>query len=528
MAEKKAIRPDGDDPGPADVTGDGQFRLLADSLNVGILVHRYFQPLYANEAFADLFGFSGRDEVLEFSGIDNLFTKESQDAFRRRHEARLRGEPAPSEYILQARRLDGAFIWVNNRPVRMDWEGEPAICTTLIDVTERVLAQEALKTSEDEYRRLFENAGEGLFRSIPEGRLVAANTRLAEMLGYDHPRALMDAVSDIGRDVFGDPQVMAEMAAGLKQGRHVDGAEVQWRRRDGAEIWVLLSIRGVREDDALPMFFEGSAVDVTARREARRNLIKAKEEAELANRAKSEFLAHMSHELRTPLNCIIGFSQILMEQMFGPLGHDNYREYVGDVHTAGHHLLNVISDILDISKIEAGELEIADEDVDVAATMVNCMKMMRERSDRGQIVLATELANHLPKIRADGLRIKQILFNLLSNAVKYTPPGGRVTALAFLADDGDLILQVRDTGIGISEDDMPRVLAPFEQIRDSYIVAGEGTGLGVHLTKVLTELHGGRFGIDSALGEGTTVTVTLPKARIIVDDDEEAEAGAAG
>lgn len=164
MADKadaaEAVRLSGDALEGVDA---GPFKMLADNLNIGILVHREFKPLYANHALAELFGFDGPEDVLAFDGVDGLYTTDSREIFRERHRARLRGESPPSEYILQARRLDGAFIWVNNRPVRIDWLGEPAVCTTLIDVTERMLAQDALKVSEEEFRRIFENASEGIF-----------------------------------------------------------------------------------------------------------------------------------------------------------------------------------------------------------------------------------------------------------------------------------------------------------------------------------------------------------------------------
>ena len=519
MADKadaaEAVRLSGDALEGVDA---GPFKMLADNLNIGILVHREFKPLYANHALAELFGFDGPEDVLAFDGVDGLYTTDSREIFRERHRARLRGESPPSEYILQARRLDGAFIWVNNRPVRIDWLGEPAVCTTLIDVTERMLAQDALKVSEEEFRRIFENASEGIFRAIPEGRVVAANPAFAEILGYSNPQELMDNVHHIGEDVYVDAPQRETLRNMLMAGKRVDGFEVQWRRKDGSKIWILMNARAVQEGQGMPMFFEAAVIDISARRDIEHNLVQAKEQAELANRAKSEFLAHMSHELRTPLNCIIGFSQILMGEMFGPLGHANYLEYVGDVHTSGLHLLNVISDILDISKIEAGELEITDEQVNIGETLITCTKMMRERAERAQLMLSTEFAPNLPVLRADGLRIKQILLNLLSNSVKYTPPGGRISINASINEHKNLVFEVVDTGIGISAVDMPRVLAPFEQVRDSHVLTSEGTGLGVYLSKVLAERHGGHLEIDSVPNEGTVVRVTLPEARLIYDE----------
>ncbi len=508
--------------GPDAGDGDTPFRAMAERLNVGILVHRNFQPLYANPAFADLFGFASTADVLAFNGTDGLFTKDSRETFRARHLARLKGEAPPGDYILQARRLDGSFIWVNNHPALIDWMGGPAICTTLADVTERVLAEDALKESEQRYRRIFEDAGEGLFRAIPEGRFVEVNPALADMLGYDGPQDMMDSVHDIEGQLYVNPEDRVILRERRDGAERLERQELRWRRKDGSIIWVSVGVRAIHDDEGPVKYFEGAAIDITAWRANEWGLIHAKEEAELANRAKSEFLAHMSHELRTPLNCIIGFSQILMGEMFGSLGHGNYKEYVGDIHTSGLHLLNVISDILDISKIEAGELNISEEMVDVPNVLLTCMKMMRERSDRAQLILATEVASDIPKLWADELRIKQIVLNLLSNAVKYTPPGGRVTVSAAVDQERRMVFTFSDTGIGIAEEDMARVLAPFEQVRDSPILASEGTGLGVYLSRVLAELHGGTLGIESEPHKGTEVTVTLPADRLIADEGEAA------
>jgi signal transduction histidine kinase len=244
-------------------------------------------------------------------------------------------------------------------------------------------------------------------------------------------------------------------------------------------------------------------------------LKEAKEIAERANNAKSEFLAGMSHELRTPLNSVIGFSSVMEEEIFGPVGHQNYMEYVGAIGDSGKHLLNLVNDILDISKIEAGEMEFEDSEVDVLEIFQASMKIVTPRADQGEINLGLEIARDSPHLKGDRLRLKQILLNLLTNAIKFTPPKGQVKVFASVDDSNAMNWQVTDTGVGISEKDLGRILLPFEQVRGTAAHTHEGTGLGLYLTKSLAEAHGGTLEIDSEVGSGTTVIVKFPPERTI-------------
>jgi signal transduction histidine kinase len=226
----------------------------------------------------------------------------------------------------------------------------------------------------------------------------------------------------------------------------------------------------------------------------------------------------MSHELRTPLNAVIGFSEIIKEAMLGDDRIDSYRGYATDIHESGCHLLSLINDILDMSKIEAGKLELVDETVDLADAIETSLRLVRERALQNGVDLVSDVPEDLPSLTADLRKIKQIAINLLSNAVKFTPAGGRVTVSACVRDDGRMILRVADTGIGIAEDDIETVLAPFGQADAGLNRQYEGTGLGLSLTKALAELHGGTLDIKSRTGEpdrGTTVDVVFPAARVI-------------
>jgi len=252
--------------------------------------------------------------------------------------------------------------------------------------------------------------------------------------------------------------------------------------------------------------------DATLERERLRSELvenlSAKEAAVAASKVKSEFLANMSHELRTPLNAIIGFSDTMRSRLFGPM-HARYEEYAVLINESGHHLLSLITDILDLSKIEAGKFVLDPRPVDVAESVASCLEMTRRRAEETGITLTASVPDDLPMLIADARSVKQILLNLLTNAVKFTPKGGAVS-LSVTAREGNLHLAVRDTGIGIPGKTLERIGLPFEQAENDPMRAREGTGLGLALVKSLVEKHGGRMQIESREGFGTTVSVELP------------------
>ena len=263
--------------------------------------------------------------------------------------------------------------------------------------------------------------------------------------------------------------------------------------------------------------FRGTAQDISELQRREQALLRAKEAAEFANRTKSEFLASMSHELRTPLNAIIGFSEIMDREMLGPLGNPRYKGYATDISDSAGHLLELINDILDAAKIEAGEMSLAEETVDPRNLVESVRRLIAPRAERAKLRLDVHLAEKLPALRVDKTKLKQILINLLSNAVKFTPEGGRVSLSAEVADTGEFLFLVGDSGIGIAPDDMARAMAPFGQVDSRLSRKYEGTGLGLPLAKRLTELHGGAFELVSQPELGTTVTVRLPASRVVAE-----------
>jgi signal transduction histidine kinase len=271
-------------------------------------------------------------------------------------------------------------------------------------------------------------------------------------------------------------------------------------------VLTLISLMQVRRDlQQANAALEGRIADIS----------RAKEEAELANRSKSEFLAMMSHELRTPLNAVIGFSDLMRMEAFGPVGSKRYRDYAGDIHDSARHLLSLINDILDLSKIERGSMKPDDEDMNVPAAVHAVETLVKDRAQRGKVALALDCPETLPVLRADPRQFKQMLANLLSNAIKFTDPGGAVTVRVYCDPARGYVFEVDDSGVGMTKADIPKAMAPFVQVDRSLSRKHEGTGLGLPLTKRMIELHGGRLEIESEPGVGTTATLVFPLSRIV-------------
>jgi signal transduction histidine kinase len=385
---------------------------------------------------------------------------------------------------------------------------------TARDITEQEAASDRAVQSQQQLAQAIESISEGFSLFDAEDRLILCNSKFRA--SFPHSAAVLvpgasfaeiiGAALD-GGDIDVPPR---ERAAWL-----ADRLALRRQPRTSFEIhlgngrWVRVSDHKTADGSTV-----GIRTDITDLKHREEALFQAKETAEIASRSKSEFLANISHELRTPLNAIIGFSEIMREQIFGPLGSPQYLEYTGDVLDSAHHLLEVINDILDIAKAEAGKLELAEDEVDIAHVVAAATRLVQERAQRNGIAIRSALAADLPHVHADERKLKQILLNLLTNAIKFTPPEGIIEVAARLSDAGDFLITVRDTGIGIAEEDIETALAPFGQVDSKLNRKYEGTGLGLPLCNAMAHLHGGELTIDSLVGKGTTVTIRLPAARV--------------
>ena len=413
----------------------------------------------------------------------------------------------PFEAAFRVPRADGGYTWIDARGRGF---GEGRIIGVALDMTQDRLAQHRVQTAESRLRDAIESLSEAFAIWDRNDRLLLCNRNYGEMFGVPaaelKPGASREEITKIIRK-------------GVKQELPPAGGKFEAEMKDGR--WVQVCERRTTEGGAV---VTGSDTTTLKRQQASRRhneqqleelahkLEFEKIRAETANRAKSEFLANMSHELRTPLNAINGFSEMMAAELYGPLGDTRYRDYARDILTSGQHLLALINDILDMSKIEAGKMQLRFERLSLEELADEAARLMKPKADAVGVVISLDFPA-LPDVEADYRAIKQVLLNLLSNAVKYTPRDGSITIHAEARTDptgGRICVSVRDTGIGIPQEDLQRLAQPFEQVESHLARTAPGTGLGLALTKSLIEMHSGELLLESTPGEGTTVSFMLP------------------
>jgi len=342
------------------------------------------------------------------------------------------------------------------------------------------------------------------------GRVVYANQACLALSGFDE----LEQMDQNGLPRFnkgGDTQLL-KLTDLLDDGAY--SGEVTLMGRYGRAVPCLISGARLEAENGDPYRYFASITDISELKTAYEYLERQNMELTASSRAKSEFLANMSHELRTPLNAIIGFSEIIRTELKGPIGNAEYRDFSNHIHESGTHLLMLIDDILDLSKIEAGQFELDEETIDPREAIDSCLRLVHGRAEAHRITIETRIDANISTLYVDARKFKQILINILSNAVKFTPDDGGVRVGASCLPTGEFAIEIVDTGVGISEDDLARVFVPFVQSDGSLNRQYEGSGLGLPLPKSMVELHGGALTLDSREGEGTTVTVVFPANRV--------------
>jgi two-component system cell cycle sensor histidine kinase PleC len=371
--------------------------------------------------------------------------------------------------------------------------------------------QDALRESHDRLLRVIDAIPVMISATAGEGRYVFVNNCYAAAIGAT-PKAMMGRTPVEVRATDHARRIMELDRRLLAGAAEPASFEEEFVAHDGTPSTLLTTKTLLRDPAGAATTVVTIAIDITQRKGAELALVTAKDVAEIANRSKTEFLANMSHELRTPLNAIIGFSQVMASEMLGPLGTKKYIGYARDISNSAEHLLGIINDILDVSKLEAGKLDLADETVDVAKAVRDLMHLVEERARSTEVMIDTDMQPELPQLRADGRKLKQILLNLITNAVKFSKPGGVVTVRGSCAE-GRIVLAVADHGIGMDEGEIQTAITRFGQVASTWARKHAGTGLGLPLAMGLIELHGGSLAIESRKGIGTTVTVTFPPDR---------------
>jgi len=362
------------------------------------------------------------------------------------------------------------------------------------------------------FRKIFNMVNDGILISDPAtGKYIEANEKACALFGFGRAELIG---CDIGMLSSGVAPYTRETA--LENGRNAALGqsrlfEWQCKTKDGQLFWAEISVSAV--DIGGYSCIVKTVRDISERKRLDKQLNIAMQKMSAANEAKSQFLASMSHELRTPLNAIIGFSDLILSQPLGSLDHARYREYIGDIHDSGQHLLALINDVLDLARLDAGKVDVADDRIYLPDLILDACRMVSPQVGEAQLRIVTDLPATLPVLRGDARRIRQIVLNLLSNAVKFTPAGGSISITARETSNG-LELSIRDTGIGIAKEDLPAVMKRFGQVDSQVSRKHPGSGLGLPLSKQLVELHGGSISVESTIGVGTAVTITFPRERI--------------
>jgi PAS domain S-box-containing protein len=508
VADIQSAQPSTDD--------DSRYRQLVQHLPDAVRISCDGTIVYANDAAANLFGAKTAEDLIGHQAEDFVPLSERPRIAKRRKTLQATGFVDMEEQ--KRLRLDGSTVDIEILGISIMWQGKPAALSVLRDISSRVEGRQARMESERRLAALADNIPGATYQCVlrPNGRLVFSYVShgVLDLFGVEAEQVMARATTLLKKLHPDDRRTLRQSIRNLDPELAPVELELRIVRDDASQRWVQ-SIARPRERDGGGIVWDGIFLDVTEKHENLVALHEAKDEAELANRIKSEFLASMSHEIRTPLNAIMGFAEVMELEIFGPVGEPRYQEYSADIHASGRHLLSLIEDILDFSKLESGQLEMKKGKVGVARVIESSLSLLKRRAESGEIKLAVRIAKKLPALRGDERRIRQVLFNLVSNASKFTPAGGKVSVSASAGKKSGLRIQVEDTGVGIKPEDIVTALAPFGQLHNSNAPDDSGTGLGLPLAKSLVERHGGKLNLASQPGKGTVVTLQFPPMRLV-------------
>ena len=492
-------------------------RPILDRLPIGILVYRLNSLIYANRAFLDWTGYATLDALTGAGGLDSLFIETKAEAPASGAKANKDGSKSGGN-TLTITTVNGKQTAVEGRLFSVAWDNESAL---MLMISTQAVAEDRgttmslrrLESENDELKSILDTATDGVLVLDRGARVLSANRSAEALFGYE--------AAEIAERSFGDlfaPESRRSVLDYLDRVAREGGAGMLDTGREAIGL--------VRQGGLVPVYFTMGRIaggdkfcavmrDITAWKRTEEELINAKQQAEKSSTAKSEFLAKISHEIRTPLNAIIGFSEVMMDERFGPVGNERYRQYLKDIHTSGDHLISLLNDLLDLSKIEAGKLELTFVSVNLNDTVQQCVAIMQQQANAERVIIRTSLPESLPQMVADARSVRQIVLNLLSNSIKFTGAGGQVIVSTALTDEHEIVLRVRDTGPGMSEKELATAIEPFRQLATSARWGSSGTGLGLPITKALAEANRARFRISSRVKEGTLVEVAFPATHVL-------------
>ncbi|PST26179.1 PAS domain-containing sensor histidine kinase [Mesorhizobium plurifarium] len=487
---------------------------ILDRLPIALLVHHGDELLHANAEFLRLTEYDDLDAFAREGGLEALFALGDEA-----------GTAKPDGTMTLVRK-DGRLIPVGAHLHSIRWEGRSALMLALTPAgaseaekqarkEERAAEASRLRMEIDELRSILETATDGVVVLGQDGDIRTMNRSASALFDYDE--AEMRGKPFAALFAHESQKAVIDYLQGLS-GHGVasvlnDGREVIGREAAGGFIPLFMTIGRLSSSNGYCAVIR----DITQWKRTEEELRNAKRAAETANAHKTEFLARVSHEIRTPLNAIIGFSDMMASEHFGPIGHPRYIEYAGDIGRSGRHVLDIVNDLLDISKIEAGEMDLDFGSVDLNEAVSEAVSLVQPQANSQRVIIRTSLSGSVPEVVADDRSIKQIALNILANAIRFTPSGGQIVVSTSYEANGSVILRIRDTGVGMTRNELDQAMKPFRQVTTGGRKRGDGTGLGLPLTKAMTEANRAQFAISSAPNEGTLVEISFPPQRVLAN-----------